>query len=74
MMRWCSSGMHDAPEAGGEWIEGKGTRRWQCATCCANKKPPNREPYAYTVRSAESIERHAVAVEAYERRGPKGRR
>lgn len=42
-MRWCSSGMHDAPEKGGEWVEKKGrkgTRRWQCATCKGNKKPP----------------------------------
>jgi len=41
-MRWCSSGMHDAPEKGGEWIKTKGARRWQCATCWANKKPPTK--------------------------------
>lgn len=41
-MKWCSSGMHNAPEAGGEWIRKKGTSRWQCATCKGNKKPPTR--------------------------------
>ena len=48
-MKWCSSGMHDAPEEGGEWIAKKGrqgTRRWQCRTCKANKKPPNRDAYS----------------------------
>jgi Zn-finger protein len=35
--------MHDASEKGGEWIKTRGTRRWQCATCCANKKPPMRK-------------------------------
>ena len=43
-MKWCSSGMHDAPEEGGEWIAKKGrqgTRRWQCRTCKSNKKPPS---------------------------------